>query len=157
MASKPRDLIPHHVSFDANSFVAHHLNELRRETPNDYNDALNAAVQRFARSQAINHFYELLYNMIQRELRLGHETRFQFYDTMDFALDDMEFVTKDDRGYFNRQDGKCEGKPKGWKGWPEIVLRVHRRLNGKTVTCEGEIYRIVKRRDRLHLTKLGRK
>lgn len=154
---KQRDLIPHRVTFEANLFVAHHLNELRREAPNDYNDALNAAVQRFARSQAINHFSELLYDFIQRELRLGHETRIQFYDTMDFALDEMTFATKNDRGYFNRQDGKCEDKPKGWKGWSEIVLRVHQRLNGKTVTCDGEVYRIVKRRDMLHLTKLAQK
>lgn len=153
---KHRDLIPNKVEFLANQFVASHINQVKTEVPNSYNDLMNAAVQRIARAQAVDHWSKQMYDFIQKELECGHRTRIQFYDTMDFNLDELTIVPAKDRHYFNRQDGKCEAKAKGWKAWDEIRTKVHRRLNGLVVNYEDDEFRIVKRRDQLYLTKLGK-
>lgn len=151
-----RELIPNQVTFLANNFVANHVAQVQRETPNSYADLMNAAVQRIARAQAVDHWSRQMYDFIQKELECGHRTRIQFYDTMDFNLDELTIVPSKDRHYFNRQDGTCEAKPKGWKAWSEIRTKVHRRLNGMIVTYQQDEFRIVKRRDQLYLTKLGK-
>lgn len=153
---KHHELIPNQVEFLANNFVANHVAQVQSEAPNSYNDLMNAAVQRIARAQAIDHFSKLMYDFIQHELEVGHRTRIQFYDTMDFRLEpnEVHFVPRKDIAYFNRQDPKCEAKPKDWKAWIEIRTKVYRRLNGKTVTYKDDEFRIVKRRDTLFLTKL---
>lgn len=153
---KHRDLIPNKVEFLANQFVASHVNQVKTEVPNSYNDLMNAAIQRIARAQAVDHWSKQMYDFIQKELEAGHRTRIQFYDTMDFNLDELTIVHAKDRHYFNRQDGKCEAKAKGWKAWDEIRTKVHRRLNGLVVNYEDDEFRIVKRRDQLYLTKLGK-
>lgn len=151
-----RELIPNKVEFLANNFVANHVAQVQKETPNSYADMMNAAVQRIARAQAVDHWSRIMLESIQHNLEAGHRTRIEFYDTMDFWLDGMDFVPPKDKHYFNRQDGKCENKPKGWKAWDEICTKVHRRCNGKIVTYKQDEFRIVKRRDRLFLTKLGK-
>jgi len=150
-----RELIPHKVEFLANNFVAGHVSQVQKETPNSYADLMNAAVQRIARAQAVDHWSKQLYDCIQRNLEGGHRLQIQFYDTMDFNLDEVAIVPTKDRHYFNRQDGVCEAKPTGWKAWDEIRTKVHRRLNGKIVTYLDDEFRIVKRRDHLFLTKLS--
>ncbi|MNQ80226.1 hypothetical protein D3C85_951940 [compost metagenome] len=153
---KSRELIPNQVSFLANNFVANHVAQVQSEAPNGYNDLMNAAIQRIARAQAVDHFSRLMLEFIQKELEAGHRTRIQFYDTMDFRLDpnEVHFVPREHITYFNRQDGKCEAKPKDWKAWNEIRTKVLRRCNGHIVTYKEDEFRIVKRRDTLFLTKL---
>ena len=72
---------------------------------------------------------------------------------LDFELQTVGIASAAAVSLFKKQ--AAETTDKKWNGWTAVCNSVHRKLNGRVLTCKGNDYRIVKRRNVLYITELG--
>lgn len=149
-----RSMVDQNIKFEANLFVANFLNTNVGSNREELNQFLNFAVQQAARRAAVRTLTEELAKFIEDNIKACLPPHSLGYiRNLDFELQTVGIASAAAVSLFKKQ--AAETTDKKWNGWTAVCNSVHRKLNGRVLTCKGNDYRIVKRRNVLYITELG--